>query len=84
MMVAEPVEQTDARRLTEEVSAIASRLSVTKLMSALDYLRYLSEDDEDEGLALSPEALADIAAYRAGDTTRAVPLEEAWGLLDGQ
>jgi hypothetical protein len=69
-------------RVTESLRQMSPQ-HVQSIVDFVEYLRWQEEDEEDAGLELSAEALADIAAYRAGDTSRALSLEDAWKVLDG-
>lgn len=76
---------TETAEALEEVVALARTLSLERLYSAADFLRFLnSEDEDDDWPPPDEEELADVEAFHKGDMSRFVTLEQARRGLDGE
>lgn len=75
--------QTEVEHIVEQMVALARGLSTERLRSALDYIRFLAgEDEDDDWPAETAEEQADVAAFHKGDHSRFVALDQARRTLD--
>jgi hypothetical protein len=74
------------RAMRAELKTIVAKLSPERLRSALDFLHYLEYEDEESETLPEPDAeeLADSDAFRRGDMSRFIPMEEAWRRLEAE
>lgn len=69
---------SEVAEVLEEINALARTLSLNRLHSAMDFMRFLTSEEEDDDWPVpSEEELADVEAFHEGKTSRFVPLEEA-------
>jgi len=74
--------KTEAEGALEELVALARRLDEERLRSALDYIRFLN--DEEDWPVPDAEEREDVKAFLRGETGRFSTIEEVRSRLDGE
>lgn len=71
--------QTEAEQMVEQMVALARGLSPERLQSALDFMRFLLDEQHDAEWEPDEESRGDLAAAEAGDLTRFRSHDQVWG-----